>query len=78
MGRHIRVGKFEANLPGIHTLPVTDAFRIANSEPGQQPFVVSQVIMKHLTYLQRKRFESLTIKEFTKVVEQWIGAEEKK
>jgi hypothetical protein len=31
-----------------------------------------------LTYLQRKRFESLTIKEFTKVVEQWIGAEEKK
>lgn len=78
MGRHIKVGKFEANLPGIHTLPVNDAFRIANSKPELQFFVVSQVIMKHLTYLQRKRFESLTIEEFSKVVEQWMGTEEKK
>jgi len=32
MGRHIKVGKFEANLPGIHTLPVTDAYTNQNTD----------------------------------------------
>lgn len=73
MGRKIKVGKFEATLPAVHTLSVFDALLIANASEATAPFVVSDIIMKHLTYLQRKRFESLTLDEFTQVVEQWTG-----
>lgn len=78
MGRKIKVGKFEATLPAVHTLPVFDAVRVTNAEPEAQPFIIAHIIMKHLTYLQRKRFESLTVDEFTKVLQQWLGTEEGK
>lgn len=77
MSRKIKVGKFEASLPAIHTLSVIDATRIVSSNSESQPFIVSQIIMKHLTYLQRKRFESLSLAEFMEVVSQWTGIEQK-
>lgn len=78
MGRKIKVGKFEATLPAVHTLSVFDAVRISTADAESQPFIVSHIIMKHLTYLQRKRFESLTVDEFIQVLGQWLGTKEEK
>lgn len=78
MGIQIKVGKFEATLPAVHTLPVREAMRIMQAEPQEQPFIMSQVIMSRLTWLQRKKFESLSMEQYSQVLHEWLGIKEEK
>jgi len=76
MGIQLRAGKFEATLPALHTLPVNEVVPIIEADPTRQVFLISQAIMRRLTWLQRKKFEALTMDEFTKVCQQWLGVKD--
>lgn len=78
MGIQIKVGKFEAVLPALHTLSVNEVVAIMGAEPERQPFIMSQAIMRRLTYLQRKKFESLTMDQYAEVLKQWLGVQGEK
>ncbi len=73
MGVQIKVGKFEATLPAVHTLPVRDIMLVVSASEAEQPFIMSHIIMSKLTYLQRKKFDSLTMDEYAEVLKQWMG-----
>lgn len=73
MGIYVKASKFEATLPAIHTLPVNEIVPIMEADPTRQPYLLSQAIVRRLTWLQRKRFESLSLEEFGSILHQWIG-----
>jgi len=76
MGIYVKVGKFEATLPAIHTLPVNEAISIFEATPERQPLILSHVIMRRLTWIQRKKFESLTLEQYSEVLKKWLGIQE--
>lgn len=73
MGVYVKAGKFEATLPAFHTLPVNEVVPIMEADPTRQPYLMSQAILRRLTWLQRKKFESLSMEEFGIILHQWLG-----
>lgn len=77
MGIQVKAGKFEATLPGLHTLPVSEVVGIMQAGTESQPYLLSQSIMKRLTWRQKQRFQSLSLEEFAEVCNQWLGNKNK-
>ncbi len=77
MGIQVKTGKFEATLPAIHTLPVSEVVAIMQADTLAQPYLLSQAILKRLTWRQKQRFQSLSLEEFADVCNQWLGTKPK-
>jgi len=75
MGIKLKSGKFEATVPALHTLPVSEVMLIMKADNDSQAFHIGQSLMRRLTWAQKKKFESLTMEQFADVISQWVGAE---
>lgn len=75
MGIRLKVGNFEATVPGLHSLPVREVMDIMKADSDSQAFMLGQALMRRLTWQQKKKFESLSMVQFTEVICQWTGLE---